>query len=345
VKYREKLTYEYLGGECVGTVDDCSQSSLIRAAGGVCTSRDVEACNGGSEVSGWYAGSMDVVAPYPPCSSNEGEDTDNVAATNSDGDDTCTGYRPCPIDCVWSAFSSWSDCSAECGQDGVQYRTRYVVVEPEPSIYYGGSGGTTQYDCETSVIYGDSGYVGSNSKLSDGYPCGAPCMGNHTEYRQCFRKECPVDCEWSPWSSWSSCSKLCGGGSQMRSRYVKVQPQHGGLLCEPTVCESDTGHMKGRCGATETRTCNPMSCEYQRIRQYQDDASVPEDLCQFKDLDSIYCPINETRTGGPLTAVGADPRPNDPWKVDCTEEAAIPGGTCDTSSLDPVGVQAQVIDY
>lgn len=302
MRYREKATYEYTGGDCAATVNDCSADSLIRAAGGVCTSRDVEACNRESST-------MEPVGPFPPCDANTA--------------DSCVGFRPCPVDCVWSGWSSWSDCSAACGQNGVQYRTRTVVTEPTPSKYFlddGSSPPYTDYDCETDVIFGDAAYYGDPSTRLQQYPCGVPCTGNHTEYRQCFRKECPVDCEWSVWSSWSSCSKLCGGGSQMRSRYVKVQPQHGGLLCEPTVCTQGTGGGKGRCGAAETRTCNIMSCEYQRIRPNMDDASVYEDLCQFKDTDSIYCPINETRTGGPLTAVGADPRPNDAIKVNCIDE-------------------------
>ncbi len=47
---------------------------------------------------------------------------------------------PCPIDCVVSAWSDWSTCSASCG-GGTQRRTRSVVTSPA----YGG------YPCPTLV--------------------------------------------------------------------------------------------------------------------------------------------------------------------------------------------------
>ena len=34
---------------------------------------------------------------------------------------------PCPIDCVWADWGSWSTCSEDCG-DGEQERTRAVAV-------------------------------------------------------------------------------------------------------------------------------------------------------------------------------------------------------------------------
>jgi hypothetical protein len=40
---------------------------------------------------------------------------------------------PCPVDCVVSEFSDWSDCSEPCGT-GMQTRTRQIVTEPQ----YGG---------------------------------------------------------------------------------------------------------------------------------------------------------------------------------------------------------------
>jgi len=163
------------------------------------------------------------------------------------------------------------------------------------------------------VLDGDDLYKGSASKLAAGFPCGQPCRGNMTEVRSCFRKECPVDCVWSDWSPWSGCSKLCDGGTQYRTRYVKEPPQHGGKLCKATACEETSG----LCTTIERRTCNQVSCKEKRIREKQDDKSVGQDLCQYKANGSVECPANQTRTGGAHTRVGANPRPNDPVKADC----------------------------
>lgn len=329
VRYREKTTFERLGGTCVETVDDCSQASLIREMGGTCTSRDVEACNGGSQVTGWDdTKTNDPAAPYPPCTAD---------------DDSCTGYRPCPVDCVWGFWGEWSECSAQCGQNGVQKRERTVLVDPWPSKFYEES---TEYTCETNILHGDDGHEEDADRRAY-YPCGRPCEGSNLEYRPCFRKECPVDCEWSEWSSWSTCSKNGDGGRQIRTRYVKVQEQHGGKTCKEDRCDWSAN---GLCGTTETRPCNTMSYEVydaQRIRpdsqdgQLAHDLAFAESMCVSMEEGSIACPMNLTRTGGPLTAVAANHRPNDPITENC-----IDGGDCDSVDFEsPQGVVNQDITY
>ena len=58
-----------------------------------------------------------------------------------------------------------------------------------------------------------------------------------------------VNCTWSAWTAWTSCSATCGGGSQLRSRFVKEAAQNGGN-CEGdsvesqacgTACNNDSG--------------------------------------------------------------------------------------------------------
>ena len=36
----------------------------------------------------------------------------------------------------------------------------------------------------------------------------------------------PVNCAWGAWDAWSTCSKTCGGGSQTRSRVIKIHEEN-----------------------------------------------------------------------------------------------------------------------
>jgi hypothetical protein len=96
--------------------------------------------------------------------------------------------QPCPVDCKLSTWSGWSKCSAECG-GGVQQRLREVKL----AMKFGGK------------------------------PCGAV-----SETKACNGQACEKDCELSSWTKWSACSKDCDGGTQKRSKFVKVQPEGAG---------------------------------------------------------------------------------------------------------------------
>jgi len=101
-----------------------------------------------------------------------------------------------PRDCKFKEWTSWSECSAECGT-GFKRRTR-SVLEPADR----GDG------CEGSLV------------------TVAEC---HGESPECTRQ----DCRWGNWTDWSACSCSCGGGHKRRSRRVEVHPAHGGAACSP----------------------------------------------------------------------------------------------------------------
>ena len=56
-----------------------------------------------------------------------------------------------------------------------------------------------------------------------------------------------VDGGWTDYGDWGSCSEVCGGGTQTRSRTcTNPAPAHGGAECEGD--------------ADETRACNDDPC-------------------------------------------------------------------------------------
>jgi len=94
-------------------------------------------------------------------------------------------------------WSGWGGCSASCGSNGVQYRTRtrYYV-----SNYNGQSCGS---DTET-------GSQACNRRDC----CGSKKIGSY-----------------GSWSGWSSCSASCGGGTQSRSRTRYYVSNYNGQSC------------------------------------------------------------------------------------------------------------------
>jgi len=106
--------------------------------------------------------------------------------------------QPCfvktPGDCETSAWSSWSDCSTDCGK-GSRSRSRNVTKSAKD----GGKG----------------------------------CEGSMAEVVPCVADKCDSnDCRWSDWFDWSGCSCTCGGGTKRRSRVVASAPIGAGKLCE-----------------------------------------------------------------------------------------------------------------
>lgn len=119
------------------------------------------------------------------------------------GEEAACNLQPCPVDCEWTSWSPWLQCSTGCG-GGTQGRARSIA---QPAMYGGNE-----------------------------------CAGPSIEDRACNEQPCPVPCEVSDWSPWTSCSEECGGGTRLRSRTVTKDPQHGGgcyPLEESEACNTD----------------------------------------------------------------------------------------------------------
>lgn len=110
--------------------------------------------------------------------------------------------QPCPIDCSWSDWTGFSECTTSCG-NGQRDRTRNITIPAQ----FGGT-----------------------------------CPGRDIETEACNTFPCPIDCVWGLFAEWNTCSVTCGGGKQYRSRDITTQAQFGGINCTgATDEEQDCG--------------------------------------------------------------------------------------------------------
>ncbi|XP_053349644.1 SCO-spondin [Clarias gariepinus] len=133
------------------------------------------------------------------CSSGECVHLDKKCDLHKDCADG-SDERNC-VDCVMSAWTAWSQCSASCGL-GSLFRQRKILRDARP----GGSCGGAQFDS-----------------------------------RACFLQACPVDGQWAEWSEWSECDAECGGGLRLRNRSCSnPPPKNRGKECEGMTMQTQS---------------------------------------------------------------------------------------------------------
>ena len=119
--------------------------------------------------------------------------------------------RHCPIDGGYGTWTSFSECSTSCGEDGYQIRTRQCD-SPAPKY--------------------------------DGRSCAR--LGAARQIRACNIFPCPIDGGWGTWSEFSECSKTCESGRRVRIRECNnPPPQYGGREC--TVVSGESGLHSEEC--------------------------------------------------------------------------------------------------
>uniref|UniRef100_A0A3P8NGN8 Adhesion G protein-coupled receptor B1 n=1 Tax=Astatotilapia calliptera TaxID=8154 RepID=A0A3P8NGN8_ASTCA len=142
-------------------------------------------------------------------------------------------------------WSSWSVCSATCGE-GWQSRTRFCVSSSYSTQCSGPL--REQRPCNNSAVCPVHGawdewspWSLCSSTCGRGYrsrtrTCtppqfgGDPCEGPEKQTKFCNIAVCPVDGVWNEWSSWSSCSASCSNGTMQRTRECNG-PSYGGAEC------------------------------------------------------------------------------------------------------------------
>ncbi|KAG7467911.1 hypothetical protein MATL_G00137220 [Megalops atlanticus] len=135
----------------------------------------------------------------------------------------------CPIDCVVSEWSEWSECNKSCGKGHV-IRTRMIKLQPQ----FGGA------PCPVTVQR-------KKCKIQK-------CSRGQKEAREKRRSSLSQDktakehqvCKMRPWSGWTDCSKLCGGGIQERHMVAKKRSKGP----QPLSCKD----------RKEIRACNVYPC-------------------------------------------------------------------------------------
>ncbi|XP_069852689.1 thrombospondin type-1 domain-containing protein 7A isoform X3 [Dipodomys merriami] len=172
---------------------------------------------------------------------------------------------PCQDDCQFTSWSKFSSCNGDCG--AVRTRKRTIVGKSKkkekcknPQLY---PLIETQYcpcdshtlqpvgnwsDCilpegKVEVLLGMK-VQGDVKECGQGYRYQAMACydqnGRLVETSRCnshgYIEEaciipCPSDCKLSEWSNWSRCSKSCGSGVKVRSKWLREKPYNGGRPC------------------------------------------------------------------------------------------------------------------
>uniref|UniRef100_A0A4W3HRX9 Thrombospondin type-1 domain-containing protein 7A n=1 Tax=Callorhinchus milii TaxID=7868 RepID=A0A4W3HRX9_CALMI len=169
---------------------------------------------------------------------------------------------PCHNDCLLTNWSRFTLCAAGCGSTRSRRRSligkskkrdkclKYLLVETEPCPCdkFSIQPQRNLSDCilpESKVelqlgmkVQGDIKQCGQgtryqavacydqNKNLLDPSLCGSSGYVEQT----CILP-CPSDCKLSDWSNWSMCSKTCGSGIRVRSKWLREKPYNGGRLC------------------------------------------------------------------------------------------------------------------
>nr|XP_032801799.1 thrombospondin type-1 domain-containing protein 7A-like isoform X2 [Petromyzon marinus] len=172
---------------------------------------------------------------------------------------------PCGHECSFSAWSRFSPCSGGCGSTRSRRRSLlgksrrvdkckdlelYPQVDTQtcPCREYsarpvgpwsdcllpegrGRSRGPASPpretgDCGQGTRYRALACYDQQGRLVEGGNCASPV---HQE-ESCV-VACPSDCRLSEWSGWSPCSKSCGSGVKVRSKWLREKPFNGGRPC------------------------------------------------------------------------------------------------------------------
>jgi Spondin-like TSP1 domain/von Willebrand factor type D domain/Thrombospondin type 1 domain len=157
----------------------------------------------------------------------------NIIAANGSSCGFLTEHKfceitPCPQDCVLTAFSNWTECSAKCGE-GTQFRNRSVLLAAahggHPCLDLKESKTCKIRDCCQYTKWGqwsscNAGLMARNRQIVAGSECGPT-------------REVKACCEVGNWGAWGPCL----GGFRTRSRNVVGAAECGNKIERKPCCE------------------------------------------------------------------------------------------------------------
>ncbi|XP_024081370.1 thrombospondin type-1 domain-containing protein 7A-like isoform X2 [Cimex lectularius] len=193
-------------------------------------------------------------------------------------------FISCPIDCILGEWTSWGDCSSQCGP-GMQNRTRKILrKESHGGRPCGNEVETKVCNTQCDIYEWQAGGWSECRLLPSDRPkdCGA---GDQYRQVRCVDKRslieveeemcdwatqplnmkpchiaCPGDCVLSPWSEWSLCPKDCSGNTQQqRTRSLLRAAANSGAEC-PRSIETQACQLNMTCFTYKWAVTNYTSC-------------------------------------------------------------------------------------
>lgn len=187
---------------------------------------------------------------------------DTLSEIRGCSENACAGA----LNCQWDEWITWSSCSASCG-GGQKSRSRLIVVAPRNGgklceandmseiAPCGTNPCNVAVDCKIGEWQGwsactcDCNGAKSRTRRIETFPSngGKGCDGSLKEVDSCnvgpehceekVKVTPPIDCELTPYSAWSKCTVSCGGGTQERSREIRVDPEYNGKACDRVLSQ------------------------------------------------------------------------------------------------------------
>jgi len=246
------FSYTLSNGQCQGTAIPCPSQTCK-------TSTCDNTANGGQGQCTYTAlNCSSFVGGCNNCIKYSCATTGSNAGTCSTPDTSACGT---PVDCVQSAWGSWSQCTVTCG-GGSQTGSRSITTQPA-NCGASCQGSTTTVPCNTQTCatpctVGDWGAWGDcsatcggglkyqNRSITANATNGGSACPTLTQSTACNSQGCPVNCVWYPFGNFTPCTVTCGGGTQYQTRSIQTQAANGGQNC--------TGND------TNTVACNPQGC-------------------------------------------------------------------------------------
>lgn len=208
----------------------------------------------------------------------------------------CTDEEP--IDCQFSEWSDYGDCSCSC--DGVHDRSRRISVfaangghactGPMKEVGSCNVGACNTQKIQNCIVSEWSSWTVCSVSCGSGIqdrersvtqePIGGgeACPEVLKQISGCNEHPCArnVDCKWGEWVTWGSCTRECDGGQKIRYRQIETLPKHEGKECQKADSVEMAPCNEQKCGVkmycefndwTEWGDCNTTCGSGQQVRR------------------------------------------------------------------------------